>query len=223
MDAGGCGPHAGRNVIAAFCRAHYGGILTAAGRWSEAEIELVQAARHFDRGMSERRAAAIIRLADLRVRQGRLEEGTLLLEGLEQHSDAVRTLAALHLARGETTRARDLLERSTEGVDDEVPTVGESTMLGPLLAFTRRRLPRRGRPRRRRTGVPTPGQNRRSAARPVSEGCRRSREGASLRIFYSLPIVCGGTARAITQPMSQCSPRSEMGRPVSISAYVRHR
>ena len=30
------------NVVAAFCRAHYGGILTAAGRWNEAETELVE-------------------------------------------------------------------------------------------------------------------------------------------------------------------------------------
>jgi DNA-binding NarL/FixJ family response regulator len=124
------------NVVAAFCRAHYGGILTAAGRWREAEAELVQAARHFDRGMSGRRAAAIIRLADLRVRQGRLEEAAQLLQGLEQHPDIVPTLAALHLARGDTALARDLLERATQGCsEDEVPTVGESTMVGPLLAL----------------------------------------------------------------------------------------
>ncbi|HEX6677119.1 MAG TPA: LuxR C-terminal-related transcriptional regulator [Actinomycetes bacterium] len=123
------------NVVAAFCRAHYGGILTAAGRWQEAEAQLIEAAHHFDRGLSARRAAAVIRLADLRVRQGRLEEAAQLLDGLEQHPDAVRTLAALHLARGETARARDLLERATEGPDDEVPTVGESTMVGPLLAL----------------------------------------------------------------------------------------
>ena len=123
------------NVVAAFCRAHYGGILTAAGRWQEAETELVEAARHFDLGMSTRRAAAIIRLANLRVRQGRLEEAAQLLEGLEQHPDVVPTLAALHLARGETARARDLLERATEGPEDEVPTVGESTMMGPLLSL----------------------------------------------------------------------------------------
>jgi DNA-binding CsgD family transcriptional regulator len=124
-----------RNVGAAFCRAHYGGILTAAGRWSEAETELVQAARHFDRGMPERRAAAMIRLAELRIRQGRLEEAAQLLDGLQQHPDAVRTLAALHLARGETTLARDLLERATAAPDDEVPAVGESTVVGPLLAL----------------------------------------------------------------------------------------
>jgi DNA-binding NarL/FixJ family response regulator len=124
-----------RNVVAAFCRAHYGGILTAAGRWDEAESELFEAARHFDRGVSGRRDAAIVRLADLRVLQGRLEEAALLLEGLDQHPDAVRTLAALHLARGELALARDLLERATESPDVEVPTVGESTMVGPLLAL----------------------------------------------------------------------------------------
>src|SRR6266508_4192995 len=87
-----------RNVVAAFCRPHYGGILTAAGRWNQAETELLAAARHFDRGLSARRDAAIIRLGDLRVRQGRLEEAARLLEGLEHHPDAVRALAALHLA-----------------------------------------------------------------------------------------------------------------------------
>jgi DNA-binding NarL/FixJ family response regulator len=123
------------NVVAAFCRAHYGGILTAAGRWPEAETELIAAARCFDQGMSGRRDAAIIRLANLRVRQGRLEEAAQLLKGLEQHPDVVPTLAALRLARGEVALARDLLERATEGPDGEVPTVGESTMVGPLLAL----------------------------------------------------------------------------------------
>jgi tetratricopeptide (TPR) repeat protein len=38
------------NVVAAFCRAHYGGILTAAGRWQEAEAQLLEATHHFDGG-----------------------------------------------------------------------------------------------------------------------------------------------------------------------------
>jgi DNA-binding NarL/FixJ family response regulator len=124
-----------RNVVAAFCRAHYGGILTAAGRWNEAETELLEAAHQFDRGLSSRRGAAIIRLAELRIRQGRVEEAAQLLDGLDQHPDAVRTLAAFHLARGDTAIARDLLERATQAADDSVPTVGESSMLGPLLAL----------------------------------------------------------------------------------------
>jgi DNA-binding CsgD family transcriptional regulator len=126
---------ASRNVVAAFCRAHYGGILTAAGRWREAEVQLIEAARHFERGMPERRAAAFIRLADLRVRQGRLEEAGQLLKGLEQHPDAIRVIAAFHLARGDVALARDLLERATEGPDDEVAEVGASSMKGPLLAL----------------------------------------------------------------------------------------
>jgi DNA-binding NarL/FixJ family response regulator len=123
-----------RNVVAAFCRAHYGGILTAAGRWNEAETELLRAARHFDRGMPQRRAAAMIRLADLRVRHGRLEEAAQLLDGLDRHPDAVGTLATFHLARGQAALARDLLERAT-AAPDVVPAAGESSMAGPLLAL----------------------------------------------------------------------------------------
>jgi DNA-binding NarL/FixJ family response regulator len=122
-------------VVAAFCRAHYGGILTAAGRWAEAETELLAATRHFDRGVSARRQAAVIRLADLRVRQGRLEDAAELLRGLDRHPDAVRALAALHLARGETALASDLLERATARPDEEVPAVGESVSVAPLLAL----------------------------------------------------------------------------------------
>ncbi|MEQ7004811.1 LuxR C-terminal-related transcriptional regulator [Actinopolymorpha sp. B17G11] len=123
------------NVVAALCRAHYGGILTAAGRWEEAEAELVESARCFARGMSDRRAFSLIRLAELRLRQGDLEQAALLLDGLDTHPDAVRTLAALHLAKGETALARDLLERCTAGADDAVPTAGETTLIGPLLAL----------------------------------------------------------------------------------------
>ena len=122
-------------VVAAFCRAHYGGILTAAGRWDEAETELLAAARQFDRGVPARRQAAVIRLADLRLRQGRLEDAAELLRGLDQHPDAVRTLAALHLARGETALAADLLERATARPDDQVPAVGESVSVAPLLSL----------------------------------------------------------------------------------------
>jgi DNA-binding CsgD family transcriptional regulator len=122
-------------VVAAFCRAHYGGILTAAGRWAEAETELLAATRQFDRGVSARKEAALIRLADLRVRQGRLEDAAALLRGLDRHPDAVGALAALHLARDETALAGELLERATGRPDDEVPAVGDSVSAAPLLAL----------------------------------------------------------------------------------------
>jgi DNA-binding NarL/FixJ family response regulator len=122
-----------RGIVAlgAHCRAHYGGILTAAGRWQEAEAELGEAARVFARGYQAKRANVLTRLADLRVRQGRLEEAAVLLEGLEQHSDAARPLAALHLARGETALAREALERRLPDPGAELP--GDGALLALLV------------------------------------------------------------------------------------------
>lgn len=118
----------GLRTLSAFCRAHYGGILTAAGRWTEAEAELTEAARIFERGHTIVQSNALVRLADLRVRQGRFEEAAELLDGLDQHPDAPRPLAALHLARGETALARDRLDRALEPIHD-------SPAAGPLLAL----------------------------------------------------------------------------------------
>jgi DNA-binding CsgD family transcriptional regulator len=101
----------GLAAVGPLCRAHYGGLLVAAGRWEEAEAALDEAARAFVGGYEAARAIVLVRLADLRVRQGRLEEAAVLLEGLDQVPDAARPLAALHLARGETAVARELLER----------------------------------------------------------------------------------------------------------------
>jgi len=103
-----------RNLIAtgASCRAHYAGLLTAAGRWSEAEVELTEAIRILERAHVAMRGDALVRLAELRVQQGRLEEAEQLLDGLDQHPEAERPLAALRLARGEFALARDLVERA---------------------------------------------------------------------------------------------------------------
>lgn len=114
--------------VSAFCRAHYGGILTAAGRWSEAEAELTEAARLLDRTYVGMRGTALVRLADLRTRQGRLEEAEELLAGFDQRPDAFRPLAAVHFARGNTALARDLLERAL-AQDDMV------AVAGPVLAL----------------------------------------------------------------------------------------
>jgi DNA-binding NarL/FixJ family response regulator len=114
--------------VSAFCRAHYGGILTEAGRWAEAEAELTGAARLLAVSYTGMRSAALIRLADLRARQGRLEEAEELLEGLDQQPDAFRPLAAIHLARGNLALARDLLERALAQPD-------MAAVVGPVLAL----------------------------------------------------------------------------------------
>jgi DNA-binding CsgD family transcriptional regulator len=114
--------------VSAFCRAHYGGILTEAGRWAEAEAELTGAARLLAVSYTGMRSAALIRLADLRVRQGRLEEAEELLIGLDQRPDAFRPLAAVHFARGNNALARDLLERALAQPD-------MAAIVGPVLAL----------------------------------------------------------------------------------------
>ena len=98
--------------MAALCRSHYGGVLTAAGRWVEAERVLLAAAQ----GLRDHAQALTVhtawRLAELRLHQGRLDEARELLAGYEEIPDVAHTLASLHLARGEIALARDRLERA---------------------------------------------------------------------------------------------------------------
>ncbi len=103
------------------CRIHYGGILIATGRWDEAEQELLAAARVFEAGLRGMRAAPLIRLADLRVRQGRLEDAERLLDGIETRPAARRVVATIALARGDLSLAADLARLCLEGEDLSCP------------------------------------------------------------------------------------------------------
>ena len=103
-------------AVSAYCRTHYGGILTAAGRWSEADSALTEAVRLWTLGQRTLKAGALVRLAGLRVRQGRYDEAATLLEGLDD-DEAVRPRAALSLARGEASVALDLLENAVRRAD----------------------------------------------------------------------------------------------------------
>ncbi|MCW2779670.1 MAG: hypothetical protein JWR35_119 [Marmoricola sp.] len=116
-------------AVAAYCHTHFGGVLIAAGRWAEAEAALTEAVRLWTVGRRTLKSGAIARLADLRVRQGRLEEAEQLLSNLPVDDDTVRPLTALHLAKGETGRAREILEHALRGADPA------STNTVPLLAL----------------------------------------------------------------------------------------
>jgi DNA-binding NarL/FixJ family response regulator len=99
------------------CKTHYGGILVAQGRWAEAETELLEAIRAFERGYHGDRVYPLVRLADLRVRQGRYEEAERLIDGVEWHPTARRAAAAIAVARGELELAQDLVRLCLEGSD----------------------------------------------------------------------------------------------------------
>ena len=98
-------------AVAGYCRAHYAGILVAAGRWTDAEDEL-RAALDLVPAGSAVHASARCRLAELRLRQGRFEEAEQLLTGLDHHEDAAGPLVALHLARGDADMALEQLDRT---------------------------------------------------------------------------------------------------------------
>lgn len=103
-------------AVAGYCRAHYAGILVTAGRWEEAEGELRTAIDLLeDRGTL--RESALCRLAGLRLRQGRIEDAAILLEGLEHHEDAAAALVRLHLARDEPAVALELVDRLLANCD----------------------------------------------------------------------------------------------------------
>src|SRR5215216_655999 len=118
------------------CRTHYGGILVALGRWLEAEAELLAAIEGFDRGYRGDRMFAALRLADLRVRQGRVEEAERLLAGGEWHPTARRLAATIALARGDAALASELGELCAEGSALADPTcasaVGDERAVGQL-------------------------------------------------------------------------------------------
>ena len=103
------------------CKTHYGGILIALGRWTEAEAELRDAIETFERGYRGDRAYPLVRLADLRVRQGRYEEAERLMEGVEWHPKARRAAAAIAFARGDLQLAEELTRLCFEGGDPADP------------------------------------------------------------------------------------------------------
>ncbi len=112
-------------AVSAFCRTYYGGVLTAAGRWAEADVALTEAVRLWSLGHAGLRWGALVRLADLRVRQGKLEEAEQLLDGLDVYTESARPLAALHLARGEHARAVDVIERALQQMEPTSAAAGE--------------------------------------------------------------------------------------------------
>ena len=96
------------------CRIYYGSVLTAAGRWDDAERELGVGKRITADSCPSLHRKALTRLASLRVRQGRLEEAEQLLDAAggraETAAEITLSTAALLLARGDGAGAARLLE-----------------------------------------------------------------------------------------------------------------
>ena len=98
--------------LSAYCRTAYGGLLTAMGRWQDAEVALMEAISAFERGHRGLRVHAVIKLADLRVSQGKIEEAEVLLEGLEDQAAAVIPLTRLYVQKGQFALATSVLQQA---------------------------------------------------------------------------------------------------------------
>jgi DNA-binding CsgD family transcriptional regulator len=95
-----------------WCRSIYAGVLTQTGDWQAAEAVLERALQGSgDRLRGGGRALPLARLAELRVRQGRLEEAEELLVDCEDHPAALVAAVELRLKRGEVDVAQALVER----------------------------------------------------------------------------------------------------------------
>jgi DNA-binding CsgD family transcriptional regulator len=116
--------------VLAWCRSIYAGVLTVMGEWDRAERELLHALRTYDdRGGIGGRVVPLARLAELRLRQGRLEDAERLLADREDHPLALPAVAELRLLRGEAATAAAMLERRLEGA------AAESSSAAELLAL----------------------------------------------------------------------------------------
>jgi ATP/maltotriose-dependent transcriptional regulator MalT len=92
------------------CRAHYGSVLVAAGRWGLAEPELRRALSMSEDVGRQPLVEARTALATLRLRQGRLTEATELVEGLDTSDPRATLIAAqARLADGRCEEAAALL------------------------------------------------------------------------------------------------------------------
>lgn len=113
--------------LQARCRAHYGRVLVAAGRWTEAERELERAlAMAADTGRGPR-TEALTALADLRQRQGLPDESLQLLDAADGTAGgaAIRAASLLDLGRANDARAAlrsELAVQPSAGADHALLT-----------------------------------------------------------------------------------------------------
>jgi LuxR family maltose regulon positive regulatory protein len=98
------------NFVTGACRAHYGAVLTWQGRWSEAERELTRATQDLVAERPTWSGLAIVRLADLRRRQGRIAEAQELLDRAAGNALTPVVRAEIALDEGDASAAADLLE-----------------------------------------------------------------------------------------------------------------
>jgi len=105
-----CEQH-GMGLLLGFCRAHHGAVLTWQGRWEEAEHELRAAVDELSESRPPAAGDALVRLAELRRRQGRLDEAEELFARCEGHALTPLYRGVAALDAGHAEEAGELADR----------------------------------------------------------------------------------------------------------------
>jgi DNA-binding NarL/FixJ family response regulator len=119
--------------VTGVCQTHYGAVLCWRGEWEEAEGVLEAALEQLTAARPAWRADAVVRLGELRRRQGRHEEALALFGEAKRHPLAQLGRAELNLARGEVDLARAGLERLLR----HIPATNRAARAGPVEALVR--------------------------------------------------------------------------------------
>lgn len=126
-----------------FCRTHFAGLLVSQGAWAAAEAELEAAGDALEATQPALAAEALVRLADLRCRQGRFDAAAVLLERAEGPPFGALVgdfcllgRAGIALAHGDIASAVDLAQRFLRAVppDNRLERVAGLELLVQALA-----------------------------------------------------------------------------------------
>jgi LuxR family maltose regulon positive regulatory protein len=98
--------------VTTVCRPHYAVVLAWRGRWEEAEAELTTAIEEYREYRPLLAVEGLVRLAELRLRQGKRDEAALLFREVEHEPLAQVGRAELALMTGDIRGAADLVART---------------------------------------------------------------------------------------------------------------
>ncbi|HEY9127160.1 MAG TPA: LuxR C-terminal-related transcriptional regulator, partial [Acidobacteriaceae bacterium] len=101
----------GMRPLFAVCRTQYASICLWRGTWQEAEQELCAAGEELTASRPAMKGDALVRLAELRRRQGRLAEAAALVEQVTPHGAGLLARARLALDCGDARGALELVEQ----------------------------------------------------------------------------------------------------------------
>jgi hypothetical protein len=183
------------NPVQSWCRGIFGGVLLRAGDWARAEAVLVEAlARAANPRRGTGRALPLAVLAELRIRQGRVDEAEHLVAGLEDEPAATGPVVALHLQRRELALADAVLDRRAQAIGEDGASLALRGSLRSLAGT-------RPQPRRSRSGSRSSGACRR--ARTSAQ--RRPRSRAGRRPCAATPTRPGSPSTTQPRASRRCA------------------